>query len=81
MKMQQSILSFGVAVIGIIFSAGLSTWEKQVLPEILFMFFLPATSYLIILVWLGEVGRMFRAGRFIASIEEKINKKFSYNFV
>lgn len=76
MKMQQSILTFGTATIGLIITTGFNVWDKTPLPEILFLFLAPAIVYLIILVWLGEVGRMFRAGRFIADIEDKINLQF-----
>jgi hypothetical protein len=76
MKMQQSILTFGTATIGIILSAGFNVWDKQFLPEIIFMALLPAVSYLIVLSYIGETGRMFRAGRFIALIENKINSRF-----
>lgn len=77
MKMQQSILSFGTATIGIVISAGFAAWNKTPLPEIIFMFLIPTVIYLVILIWLGEVGRMFRAGSFLDRIEEKVNRQFT----
>jgi hypothetical protein len=75
-QMQQSILSLGAATVGIALSGAFATWEKSPLPEYLFLFLVPTLIYLIVLVWLGEVGRMFRAGRFLSELEEKVNREF-----
>lgn len=75
-KMQQSILSFGTATIGIVASAGFAVWEKPLLPGIIFLIVMPLIIYLIILIWLGEIGRMFRAGGFLFRLEEKVNRQF-----
>ncbi len=75
-KMQNSILAFGSATIGVVISAGFNVWDKSPLPEILFLLLVPAIVYLVIIIWLGEVSRMFRVGRFISTIEIKINKQF-----
>lgn len=75
LKNQQSILTFGTAIIGLIISAAINSWEKYPLPEIIFLFLVPTVIYLIIMIWLGEVARMFRAGRFLCNVEDKINKQ------
>jgi hypothetical protein len=75
-KMQYSILAFGAAIIGVVISTGFNVWDKSPLPEILFLLLVPASAYLVIIIWLGEVSRMFRAGRLISTIEIKINKQF-----
>ncbi|MFV9644354.1 MAG: hypothetical protein ACNYWU_00890 [Desulfobacterales bacterium] len=77
MQMQQSILNFGTATVGIALSGGFAAWDKTPLPEFIFLFLIPIVIYLIVLVWLGEVGRMFRAGNFLCELEEKVNSQFS----
>lgn len=77
MQMQQSILSLGGATVGIALSSAFATWEKSPLPEFLFLVMVPTLTYLIVLVWLGEVGRMFRAGYFLSELEGKVNREFS----
>jgi uncharacterized membrane protein len=75
MKMQQSILAYGVAAIGVIITSALNSWKTYPLPEFIFLALLPLIIYLTLLTWLGEVARMFRAGNFLTTIEEKINRK------
>ncbi len=77
MQMQQSILSLGAATVGVALSSAFATWDRSPLPEFLFLFLVPILIYLIVLVWLGEVGRMFRAGHFLSKLEEKVNREFS----
>lgn len=73
MKMQQSILAYGVAAIGVIITSALNSWKASPLPEFFFLALLPLIIYLTLLTWLGEVARMFRAGNFIALLENRIN--------
>lgn len=77
MQMQQSILRFGAATMGIVIAAGFNVWDEQPLSEIIFLFFVPLIVYLILIIWAGEVARMFRAGRFLTELERKINNEFS----
>ena len=73
MQMQQSSLTFGTATVGLVLSAGLSVWDRPFLPEMVFLILIPAFVSLTLLIWAGEVARMFRVGRFIADVESKIN--------
>ncbi len=77
MKMQQSILQYGAATMGIIIIAGFNVWDKPNLSEIVFLFFLPAVVYLVSIIWTGEVARMFRAGSFLSELENKVNAEFT----
>lgn len=81
MQMQQSSLTFGTAAVGLVLSAGLSVWERSLLPEIVFLVLIPAFVSLTLLIWAGEVARMFRVGRFIADVEVKINSVLDSNVV
>ena len=76
MQMQQSILRFGSATLGIILAAGFNVWERKILAELVFLAFAPLATYLIIIIWTGEVARMFRAGAYLREIEKKINSQF-----
>lgn len=77
-QMQQSVLRFGVAVLGIVLATGINVWGKFILSEFIFLFLAPTISYLLIVVWIGEVERMVRAGAFLARIEEKVNTVFNH---
>jgi hypothetical protein len=77
MKMQQSILQYGAATMGIIIIGGFNVWNNPFLPEIVFLFILPAVVYLVSIIWIGEVARMFRAGSFLSELEKKINSEFT----
>jgi hypothetical protein len=72
-KGQQTTFNIGTATIGVLTAAAFTVWDKPLLSDLIFMAFLPLTSYLILAVWIGEVSRMMRAGYFISLIENKIN--------
>lgn len=76
-KSQTSILNIGVGSIGLLFGAGLNFYEKPMLPEIIFLLFIPIFCGFILLSWFGEIYRMVRAGVFLAEIESKVNRYFS----
>ena len=76
MQTQQSILRFGTAAIAVVIATGFNLWEKSPLPEMVFLLFIPAISYLVLTIWMGEIARMMRAGIFLVKLEEKINKEF-----
>ena len=77
LQTQQSVLRFGLAIIGIVIAIGFSLWEKSLLPEIIFLLLIPVASYLVLIIWMGEIARMTRAGMFLAELERKVNKEFS----
>ena len=75
MKIQNTILSYGVTTIGLILTAGIGMIEKNmtVLDEAIFCFFIPLIIYFIVIIWAGEVARMYRAGSFLARREKVIS--------
>lgn len=74
MKGQQTTLRFGTATITILISAGFNIWDQNsILPEIIFWVFNPVLCYLVLIIWIGGVARMMRAGLYISNIEKKIN--------
>jgi hypothetical protein len=76
MRGQQAILSFGTATLAVSIAAGFNVWDKAaVLPEAIFLFFVPVIAYLVLIIWMGEVARMMRVGWYIAIREGEINAK------
>ncbi len=79
MKMQQSILTLGTTTIGLLFSAAFNLWDKPMLPNLLFLVIMPLIVSLVMLMWAGEVARMFRASTFLRAVEKKINGSLRTN--
>ena len=71
---QQYTLNVGIAAISALMVSAVHLWEQVIVSQIIFLVCIPLVSYLILLVWVGEIVRMMRAGYFIAKIENKINK-------
>jgi hypothetical protein len=77
MKIQNTILGYGVAAVGALFTAGISFIDKNdnpVLDGAIFCFFIPLVVYFIVMIWAGEVARMYRAGKFLVDRESIINQ-------
>ena len=57
-------------------AAGFSVAEdSRALSALIFLLFVPLTSYISLAVWLGEVVRMFRAGSYLRGLETDINER------
>jgi hypothetical protein len=76
MKVQNTILSYGATTIGVILSAGISIIDKDMLlaDEAIFLVFTPLIVFFIVMIWAGEVARMYRAGSFLAGHEDIISR-------
>ena len=78
MAQRNTVLALGTAAIGALFSAavyGLTASNRS--PELAFVIFvliLPVLSCLLAAMWLGEAGRMSRAGGFMRGIEDEVNE-------
>lgn len=75
MQMQQAVLRYGLAIIGLLIATALNTWDQLILSGTLLLVFLPVVCYLIVMIWIGEIGRMMRAGQYLYKLEKKINLK------
>jgi len=73
METQQTSLSFGAATIGILAAGGFNAWEHEVPAVVVFLAGIPTLSGLVVLVWLGELTRMQRAGAMLFELERKVN--------
>lgn len=73
-KIQHTILQYGMTVISAIALAGFSVWKTHPVVAIaVFLGLLPVTISFIGITWAGEVGRMFRAGSFLLVREHQIS--------
>jgi hypothetical protein len=75
-----SILSFGLATIGAIFTASMAvfiTSNNVILPSMILSLAIPLTSNFVLIMWLGEYQRMQRAGQFLVGLEKRINDEAS----
>lgn len=75
-KSQQTALNFGIIISGGLVIAGFNVWEKAILPDLIFLIFVPILCYLVLIIWIGEVKRMARAGIYIKKLEKKISKEY-----
>jgi hypothetical protein len=72
MKIQNTILSYGVSAVVLILTAGIGMIDKDVLSIIdaaIFLVLIPTTIFFIVMIWAGEVARMYRAGSFLIDRE------------
>jgi hypothetical protein len=72
MKVQNTILSYGVTAVVLILTAGLSIIDKEGLVMVdagIFLILIPTTIFFIVMIWAGEVARMYRAGSFLVKHE------------
>ena len=68
MTARNSILSFGLATVGVLFTGAAAVFvvqQKAVLPALVLMLVAPIICIFVLFIWLGEYQRMHRAGRFI----------------
>ena len=78
MRNRNSILTFGLGVIGVIFHAAISSFslktsEGYLLCLLIFNLAIPVLSFLILTLWMGEAARMSRIGIYLKERELLIN--------
>ena len=76
MQMQYTTLTFGTATIGVLFGFGANVWKAKepLAAEIVFLAAVPILAYLVLVIWMGELTRMIRAGAYVAFLEVRINR-------
>jgi hypothetical protein len=74
LQIQQQILAFGIATIGLLAGAAFVGKSEQLRSQLLVVF-LPLIAYLAITIWFSEVMRMLRAGAFLMTIEKKLDQE------
>ena len=75
LRRQATTLQVGLALIGVLVAAGLNVYGEvaDYVTFVLFGLLVPAVSLTVLMMWLGEVERMGRAGYFLTGIEKKLN--------
>jgi hypothetical protein len=86
MKVQNTILSYGVTAIVLILTAAISIIDKEsllIVDEAIFLILMPSIIFFIVMIWAGEVARMYRAGSFLVQqeliISQYVNKVTLHN--
>ncbi len=83
MKNRNTILTFGLAAIGALFTGNFLFYDSNVyvdypfISSIMLILMIPAISSFLLLMWLGEYERSQRAGKFLVKLECKINLESS----
>jgi hypothetical protein len=70
---QVSILSFGVAAVGLLVSAAATLWnDAAVLAGLLFLLAVPVVCFLALVIYEGEMVRLIRAELFINYLVDRL---------
>jgi hypothetical protein len=75
MQTQQSTLTIGTAALGVIAAGAFNLWKEAFVATILFLFVAPFLSKLVLTIWIGEVTRMMRAGRYLHEFETAVHRE------
>jgi len=80
MQVRNSILSFGLAIMGAILTVSIALASQSSLAASLTLILIaPAICIFVLYMWLGEYQRMQRAGKFLMKLEQEINEDVSAN--
>lgn len=72
MQVQQQILGFGIATIGLLAGAAFVGKDDAHRSDLLIIF-VPLIAYLAVTIWFSEVMRMLRAGAFMLRLEKRLD--------
>lgn len=76
---QHQILSLGAATSGVLLGIGVKERPGSTGAVVLLMVLMPLLAALVLRLWMGEFGRMVRAGAFVAQLEHKIGSRYKYD--
>lgn len=77
LQLQQNILSWSSVAVGVILLFALKLWKES--PALAFGFFIlvfPGAAMMFLNIWLTEVARMGRVGRYLYLLENKLSHLF-----
>jgi hypothetical protein len=72
LQLQQQILGFGIATIGLLAGAAFVSRSGPFRSQLLVVF-LPLICYFALTIWFSEVMRMLRAGAFLVTVEKRLD--------
>lgn len=75
MQAQQTIVNYGLLVVGALLGVAFGSWTEVLPSAILLLAFVPIVCYLVLFVWLGEIARMMRVGRYLKDLENEIGSR------
>lgn len=75
LETQYATLTFGTAAVGLLVGFGFNAWDEAFVAQIAFLGAVPAVAYLVLVIWMGELTRMMRAGDYLAELECRINEE------
>jgi hypothetical protein len=71
LRQQQQTLQVGFAAMGVVAGLGIKLESDQTLSAIVLMAFVPLLAAFIVVMWLGELQQMSRAGAQVSRIEQR----------
>lgn len=74
LERQHTVLRFGIGLVGVLIGIGLQLQDEEVLATVLLLLFVPVLIVFTVILWMGEVERMVRAGTYLAKLERKVNQ-------
>jgi len=76
MQTQGNSLSFGSATLGLVAAGAFNVWKEAFLTTVIFMFVVPFVCSLVLIIWMGEVTMMHRAGEHLLGLETELQRAF-----
>ena len=73
---QHLIVNIGGLAVGLLMVWGFYIWERLLVPDLLFLVFIPAICYTVLIIWIGEVARLMRVGFYLSEREREISASF-----
>lgn len=70
MATQDGTLRFSAATVGIVLTGGFNVWKHQLPAALIFLVVVPYLCTMGLIVWMGEVTRMMRAGNHVRLLED-----------
>lgn len=71
---QHTTLTWGTAALGILIGLGFNAWDERFIAQFTFLGAVPAIAYLVLIIWMGELTRMMRVGKYLSELEGRINE-------
>jgi hypothetical protein len=70
MGTQDGTLRFGAATVGIVLTGAFNVWNDRLPAALVLLVVVPFLCMMVLIVWLGEVTRMMRAGKHVENLEK-----------
>jgi 8-oxo-dGTP diphosphatase len=77
LQLQQQVIAFGITVLGAASAVGLNFLQSNVYVSAGIGLISPAIALVVVLVWVGELERMVRAGAWVALTERRLATSFA----